>query len=79
MVTHHFTVDVEESFHSLLLEDLIPSARWDGLDRRASVLIPRLLDRMDHHGARGTFFVLGWLAGHEPGMIREIANVATPR
>ena len=74
MMVHHFTVDVEEYFHSSALEELIPSDRWDGLGRRAPVLVPRLLDRMDQHGVRGTFFVLGWLAGHEPDLVREIAR-----
>ena len=29
---------------------------------------------MDHHGARGTFFTLGWLAEREPDLIKEIAR-----
>lgn len=74
MVTHHFTVDVEEYFHSSALEQLIPSERWDELNRRAPVLVHRLLDRMDHHRVRGTFFVLGWLAAHEPNLVQEIAK-----
>ena len=74
MVAHHFTVDVEEYFHSSALEQLIPPERWDGLNRRAPFLVHRLLDRMDDHGVRGTFFVLGWLAGHEPDLVREITR-----
>ena len=74
MVAHHFTVDVEEYFHSSALEQLIPPERWDGLTRRAPRLVNRLLDRMDDHGVRGTFFILGWLAGHEPDMVKEIAR-----
>ena len=74
MVAHHFTVDVEEYFHSSALEQLIPSERWDGLNRRAPFLVRRLLDRMDDHGVRGTFFVLGWLARREPDLVKEIAK-----
>ena len=73
-VAHHFTVDVEEYFHSSALERLIPSARWDGLNRRAPLLVRRLLDRMDTFGVRGTFFILGWLAGREPDLVKEIAG-----
>ena len=73
MVAHHFTVDVEEYFHSSALEQLIPSERWDGLNRRAPFLVRRLLDRMDDHGVRGTFFVLGWLARREPDLVKEIS------
>ncbi len=74
MVAHHFTVDVEEYFHSSALEQLIPRGKWDGLNRRAPLLVHRLLDRMDDHGVRGTFFILGWLAGHEPDLVKEIAR-----
>ena len=74
MVTHHFTVDVEEYFHSSALEQLIPATQWDGLTRRAPLLVRSLLDRMDASGVRGTFFILGWLAGHEPDLVKEIAE-----
>jgi polysaccharide deacetylase family protein (PEP-CTERM system associated) len=71
---HHFTVDVEEYFHSSALEELIPASEWDGLARRSPLIVRLLLDRMDEHGVRGTFFVLGWLAGHEPELVKEIAR-----
>ena len=77
MVTHHFTVDVEEYFHSSALEQLIPSERWDGLNRRAPALVYRLLDRMDYHGVQGTFFVLGWLADRYPNSPPESAPTAS--
>ncbi len=73
MVAHHFTVDVEEYFHSSALEHLIPAPQWDGLTRRAPLLVQLLMDRMDTFGVRGTFFMLGWLAGHEPDLVKEIA------
>ncbi len=34
----------------------------------------RLLDAMDEHGTKGTFFILSWLASREKEMVREIAN-----
>jgi len=74
MVVHHFTVDVEEYFHSSALEQLIPPGRWDELTRRAPGLIHRLLDLLDERGVRGSFFVLGWLADHEPDLVKEIAT-----
>jgi len=37
-------------------------------------VIDRLLERLDVHGVRGTFFVLGWLARREPQMVRAIAD-----
>ncbi len=74
MVTHHFTVDVEEYFHPTALAPYYPEAEWDGLERRSPLVIPRLLELLSEHGVRGTFFVLGWLAEREPGMVRAIAD-----
>jgi polysaccharide deacetylase family protein (PEP-CTERM system associated) len=70
---HHFTVDVEEFFHSTALADFVPSNQWESLPRRAPGLVSWLLDRMDEHDATGTFFVLGWLGQREPALIKEIA------
>ena len=44
MVTHHFTVDVEEYFHPTALAPYYPEAEWDGLERRSPLVIPRLLE-----------------------------------
>jgi len=71
---HHFTVDVEEYFHPTALESFIPSASWDGLPRRSPELVPRILDHLAERDARGTFFVLGWLAEKEPGVVKRIAS-----
>jgi polysaccharide deacetylase family protein (PEP-CTERM system associated) len=71
---HHFTVDVEEVFHSTLLTDRIPEHQWDDRARRSPEIVPWLLDEMAARGAKGTFFVLGWLAEKEPAMVRSIGE-----
>lgn len=73
MTNHHFTVDVEEYFHPTALAGHYAMSGWDGLQRRAPLVIERLLDVLDAHGVQGTFFVLGWLAEKEPEMVRSIA------
>ena len=42
-VHHHFTVDVEEVFHSTLLTDRIPSSRWEDYPRRGPDVVRWLL------------------------------------
>lgn len=69
---HHFSVDVEEYFHPTALAEVIPSTEWDRIPRRSSSLLPPLLDLLEEHGVRGTFFVLGWLAEREPDLVKEI-------
>ncbi|HSM60252.1 MAG TPA: XrtA system polysaccharide deacetylase [Longimicrobiales bacterium] len=73
MITHHFTVDVEEYFHPTALERRIPRPAWDTLARRSPGLVRRILDWLAEDGVRGTVFVLGWLAEREPELVRDIA------
>jgi polysaccharide deacetylase family protein (PEP-CTERM system associated) len=70
--SHFFTVDVEEYFHVNAFEKIISRSEWDHWPQRLTETIPVLLDRLAKHGARGTFFSLGWVAEKNPGVIRQI-------
>ena len=70
--SHFFTVDVEEYFHVNAFEKVIPRSEWDRWPRRLAETMPILLDRLAKHGARGTFFTLGWVAEKNPEVIRQI-------
>lgn len=68
---HVLTVDVEEYWHSVEFAD----ALGDGVRRLPSRVVPetlRLLDLLDAHGARATFFTLGVVAERHPRLVREI-------
>jgi polysaccharide deacetylase family protein (PEP-CTERM system associated) len=69
---HHFTVDVEEYFHPTAVAEHFPITDWSDLPRRSPGVIESLLELLAEEGVLGTFFVLGWLADREPGMIRAI-------
>jgi polysaccharide deacetylase family protein (PEP-CTERM system associated) len=71
---HHFTVDVEEYFHVSALEPFVARGDWDALPSRVEAGTRTLLALLAEHGARGTFFVLGWVARRHPGLVREIAD-----
>lgn len=73
MIPHHFTVDVEEYFQVSAFEKAVPRDRWFGIESRASIGVRRLLELLERHHTRGTFFVLGWLAHRRPELVREIA------
>ncbi len=73
-IRHHLTIDVEEYFHASAMEPFTPRHHWDELPRRSPRLVRRLLEHLDRDGARATFFVLGWLAEREPGMVKAIAE-----
>ena len=68
-----FSVDVEDYFQVEALRHLCPRQRWDQFADRTEANTDRLLDLLARHQARGTFFVLGWVASRHPGLVRRIA------
>lgn len=64
--------DVEEWFH-VLDSDVAPARdRWDSLPPRAPQQVDRVLELLSRHGARATFFVLGWICDRHPDLVRRI-------
>src|SRR5205085_9972550 len=73
-IVNALTVDVEEYYHGYEFEAALGV---DGLRRLPSRVLPqteRLLDLLDTHRARGTFFVLGVVAQRYPRLVREIVE-----
>ncbi len=68
-----FTVDVEDYFQVDAFADVIPVSAWSGFESRVVANTSRLLDLLDEHRVRGTFFVLGWIAQRHAGLVRTIA------
>ncbi|MDX2029394.1 MAG: DUF3473 domain-containing protein [Blastocatellia bacterium] len=68
------TVDVEDYFQVEAFAARIPRERWAAWDSRIERNTHRLLDLFARYGVKGTFFVLGWVAEHHPGLIREISR-----
>src|SRR5689334_17978406 len=74
MPRHYFTVDVEEYFQVSAFEGVVPRAKWENLESRVSWGVTRLLDLLENHNARATFFVLGWVAERHPQIVRSIVE-----
>lgn len=68
-----FTVDLEDYFHVSAFEGLAPRDGWDSFSLRVEASTERLLDLLDSHEAKATFFVLGWLAERRPKLLHQIA------
>lgn len=66
------TVDVEDWYQVSAFDDLVARAGWPTQEQRVHVGTERLLDLFDAHGAKGTFFVLGWVAERHPNLVRAI-------
>lgn len=68
------TVDVEDYFHVQAFAGVISPAQWGQFPLRVEQNTQRLLQLFEKHGVRATFFVLGWVAEHCPGLVRQIAS-----
>jgi len=66
------TVDVEDYFHVSAFEQCIRRDEWDCFPLRVVDNTKRILDLFDEFDAKGTFFVLGWVAEKVPELVREI-------
>ena len=67
-----FTVDVEDYYHVSAFEADVDRGRWDTYESRVERNTQRLLDLLDEHEVRATFFVLGWIAERSPRLVQEI-------
>src|SRR5215510_1977782 len=74
MTLNALTVDLEEYFQVSNFDGVIDRARWDAVPSRVREATLRLLDGFDQTGSQATFFVLGWVAERQPGLVREIAK-----
>jgi polysaccharide deacetylase family protein (PEP-CTERM system associated) len=72
-VVNGLSIDVEEYFHAVNLRPAFPESQWPTLARRAEVGVERSLRILERSGQKATFFVLGWVAEHEPQLVRAIA------
>jgi len=67
-----FTVDVEDYFQVGAFADRIPASSWDQYESRVERNTQTVLDLLDRHQVRGTFFILGWTAQRYPDLVRAI-------
>lgn len=67
-----FSVDVEDYYQVTAFEKQIDRAHWDRYESRVEANTHRVLDLLDRHQVKATFFVLGWVADRYPRLVREI-------
>lgn len=72
-LSNALTVDVEDYFQVSALAPHIDRTRWDTMPCRVERNVERLLQLFERHGARATFFTLGWIAERYPQLVRRIA------
>ncbi len=67
-----FSIDLEDWFCVQNLNGIIPRDQWDQCESRVENNTIRLLDLLDRHHTKATFFVLGWVAERHPDLVREV-------
>ncbi|TAL01734.1 MAG: DUF3473 domain-containing protein [Rhodospirillaceae bacterium] len=72
MAINAMSVDVEEYFQVQALSGHVGRADWDQRGSRVELSTNRVLDLFATHGAKATFFTLGWVAERHPALVRRI-------
>lgn len=62
------TFDIEDWYCNCVWNDL----DWNQYEFRLQPWVDNILDVLDEHGLKATFFCLGWVADHHPEVIRAI-------
>jgi polysaccharide deacetylase family protein (PEP-CTERM system associated) len=73
-VVDGLSVDLEDYYQVEAFADQIPRSIWPLFDSRTRPNTLRTLELLARHHCRATFFVLGWVAEREPGLVREVAE-----
>lgn len=73
-VLNAISIDVEDYFHVNAFKSVVDRVRWDEYPQRVFENTGRILDMLDEHDTRATFFVLGWVAERHPALVREIVR-----
>lgn len=68
---HALSFDVEEYFQVANLRGHFTRASWESVPARIDVGMDVILAALERHGARATFFFLGWIAERHPALVRR--------
>jgi polysaccharide deacetylase family protein (PEP-CTERM system associated) len=71
-VVNAMTIDVEDYFHVSAFAASVSRDAWSQYESRVAANTDRLLALFADTGVRATFFVLGWVAERDPGLVRRI-------
>src|SRR5262249_821465 len=73
-IVNVLSIEVGDYYHVTNFEDQVERRHWDQYPSRVVANTRRLLDMLDRHQIRATFFVLGWVGRRFPGLVREITR-----
>ncbi len=68
------TIDVEDYFQVSAFDGHVHRDAWERMPSRVEHNVEQLLQLLDDHRARATFFTLGWVAQRHPSLVRRIVG-----
>ena len=71
-IANALTIDVEDYFQVAALAEAVDREDWHSMEYRVEANTHRLLELLERHETRATFFTLGWVAEKSPGLVRDI-------
>ena len=71
---NYLTIDVEDYFQVAAFADIISPKDWDAMEQRVQINIAPLLRLLKKYEVLATFFVVGWIAEHNPDIVRAILD-----
>ena len=74
MTKNAMTIDVEDYFQVSAFAQHIARNQWDSLPCRVERNVMRILQMLEAHATKATFFTLGWVAERYPHLVREIVS-----
>jgi polysaccharide deacetylase family protein (PEP-CTERM system associated) len=73
-ILNGISFDVEDWFQVENLKEVISCDEWECCDLRVIQNTRKILQILERHNTRATFFILGWVAERCPGLVKEIAD-----
>ena len=67
--------DIEDWFHILELPETSDISVWDNFENRVEKNTNEILSFLSDHNIKATFFILGWVAKRNKGLIRKIFDL----
>lgn len=72
--TNAMSIDVEDYFQVAAFAPYIDRKAWESIPCRVEHNVARILELLEQHETRATFFTLGWIAERYPELIRRIVG-----
>jgi polysaccharide deacetylase family protein (PEP-CTERM system associated) len=71
---HILTFDIEDWYHFLEHRSTRSESEWKDFEPRVIENTNRILQLLDDQNQKATFFIIGWIAAKNPGLVKTIAD-----